>query len=1020
MRIKRYLSLFLVVLVSVFALGFANIEVKADEELILLYETGFEDLTANHAYADGVLTTNSKKWITNQVGYYKGDSNDKKVGDKSLRFRSNAETSVIASLSSDFTLTNVYQITFDYAWYSTHTEGRVYVAISKDNENWINIAEVIKPTDTLQTANIAIDYTKESIISEGIDFNTDIYIKIFVKNTSGDNKSTNIDNIKIYSKEFDTSITALVNQLFDLENQTLIPGISAEYGQDVNIPVELVSGYEFQFAVVNGVIRNDFVVGEDYTLPITEGLDVSLVYATEDTHAVLFLDSNGKLILNTWVDNGENVTAPVTTELLKPGYKLSETPWLSNEGVESLENITSSRVYRLQYELEETSKVNITVGETTTEYNFNDVVTLTATNPDFKAWVDENDNILSTSETFKFTALTNRTVNESTEVTLPTTPIITMTNDLGLREGMQTFLGQLELRDSDTLVEYGLVVTNDGFLRDEELTLDNGTKAKSNVLVPATNEFLLSIGENYLVVRAFVTVRNAEGLIETFYSNNQYDDVAIVTFDTDGGNEIDPVAIKAGTAVQKPADPERPLHEFLGWFVGETEFDFDTLINEDTIITAKWQENLPTIAEVRALDVDTATEFKGIVTGIDGNNLFVQDETAAIYLFGAKLPEGLKVGDEVRIQGTRDVYAGLQQIGSGATVTIESSGNALPTILEVTDITTLNADSQTKRITVAGLTVKSQSGNDLILTDGINDILVYASTRSAVYEHIRTAIVDQAVNIHQAFVGWFNGVQLTVLDVEDLEFVEPSDEELAQLVLDEIVAEWSNKEFNMGTSVELPLTGDFDSTAVWEFTKQGETETTSVVVDGKWIDVDVDTIYEVLVTLTLGEAELTREFNITILFVDENSQTYIPATWDWTIEESIGNSIKSNNSTTINGLLISWSWSGKYNTGMYLGYDGTKGQQIGSGKQPARGTITFEISLPENSIITGYSISASTASGGNTTLNHYGMNNKLTGNNTAYSNNEINVTSNTFTFSMTNVTSAMYLKNVTINYEYPN
>ena len=49
--------------------------------------------------------------------------------------------------------------------------------------------------------------------------------------------------------------------------------------------------------------------------------------------------------------------------------------------------------------------------------------------------------------------------------------------------------------------------------------------------------------------------------------------------------------------------------------------------------------------------------------------------------------------------------------------------------------------------------------------------LVYAASGSAVYEHIQTATVDQAVNIHQAFVGWYNGVQLTVLDVEDLEFL---------------------------------------------------------------------------------------------------------------------------------------------------------------------------------------------------------------------------------------------------------
>ena len=206
----------------------------------------------------------------------------------------------------------------------------------------------------------------------------------------------------------------------------------------------------------------------------------------------------------------------------------------------------------------------------------------------------------------------------------------------------------------------------------------------------------LSIGENYLVVRAFVTVRNAEGLIETFYSNNQYDDVAIVTFDIDGGNEIESLAVKAGTTIAKPVNPERPSHEFLGWFDGDLEFNFETIINEDITIVAKWKEVLPTIAEVRA-QTSGATEFKGIVTGIDGDNLFVQDETAAINVFRANYSEELKVGDEVRVQGSRAAFNGLQQIGSGAIVTIESSDNALPTILEVTDITTLGASSQTQK-----------------------------------------------------------------------------------------------------------------------------------------------------------------------------------------------------------------------------------------------------------------------------------------------------------------------------------
>lgn len=67
-----------------------------------------------------------------------------------------------------------------------------------------------------------------------------------------------------------------------------------------------------------------------------------------------------------------------------------------------------------------------------------------------------------------------------------------------------------------------------------------------------------------------------------------------VTFDTDGGNEIESVAVTAGRTVAKPATPTKTSEEydyvFLGWYVGDTEWDFNTPIMEEITLVAKWEQ----------------------------------------------------------------------------------------------------------------------------------------------------------------------------------------------------------------------------------------------------------------------------------------------------------------------------------------------------------------------------------------------------------------------------------------------
>ena len=73
----------------------------------------------------------------------------------------------------------------------------------------------------------------------------------------------------------------------------------------------------------------------------------------------------------------------------------------------------------------------------------------------------------------------------------------------------------------------------------------------------------------------------------------QYYPTYTVTFDTDGGNAIDAATVTEGKKVPAPT-PEKYTdefdYEFLGWYYGETAWDFDTPITGDITLVAKWKE----------------------------------------------------------------------------------------------------------------------------------------------------------------------------------------------------------------------------------------------------------------------------------------------------------------------------------------------------------------------------------------------------------------------------------------------
>ena len=89
---------------------------------------------------------------------------------------------------------------------------------------------------------------------------------------------------------------------------------------------------------------------------------------------------------------------------------------------------------------------------------------------------------------------------------------------------------------------------------------------------------------------------NGESTVESVESVESSESVSVyytVTFNTDGGSSVSPQTVLEGEKAVKPADPvksnENGEYEFLGWYVGDVEWDFNSTITENLVIVAKWK-----------------------------------------------------------------------------------------------------------------------------------------------------------------------------------------------------------------------------------------------------------------------------------------------------------------------------------------------------------------------------------------------------------------------------------------------
>jgi len=128
-----------------------------------------------------------------------------------------------------------------------------------------------------------------------------------------------------------------------------------------------------------------------------------------------------------------------------------------------------------------------------------------------------------------------------------------------------------------------------------------------------------------------------------------------VSFDSNGGSEVDSETINYNESATKPEDPTKEGYIFKGWYIDSdltTEYDFDTIVTENMILYAKWEEITYTVSfdSNGGSEVDSETvTYKGKATkpsdptkeGYTFKGWYTDSSLTTEYDFNSEVTEGM-------------------------------------------------------------------------------------------------------------------------------------------------------------------------------------------------------------------------------------------------------------------------------------------------------------------------------------------------------------------------------------------
>lgn len=323
-----------------------------------------------------------------------------------------------------------------------------------------------------------------------------------------------------------------------------------------------------------------------------------------------------------------------------------------------------------------------------------------------------------------------------------------------------------------------------------------------------------------------------------------------------------------------------------------------------------------TIADARDQSIGTDVLLKeAIVTAKIGNNVFIQDDTGALYLYlGSKANDNLVVGNKVIVSGERAVYNGLQQL-KDVVVEKVSENNTLPTAKAYTTIQAMiDANVQGQLVTlqnmlVTGVPTSVDNGGSFYVTDGVNEIQLRVDKYLDPKVPADTLVVGDVVTV-TAPLGDFNGAQLMLTAANNITKVTVNDTNRMDLAKKFLSIEDADA---IAADITLP-TEILGTTVTWT-----SSNSNIIANDGTFTIPTADTDITLTATISYtGLTSVTKDITVTALSTPIEVKT---------VAEAIA--LADNTEVRVEGLVIANSGYGYvvYGDGEYgFVYTGSTGE----------------------------------------------------------------------------------------------
>ncbi len=176
--------------------------------------------------------------------------------------------------------------------------------------------------------------------------------------------------------------------------------------------------------------------------------------------------------------------------------------------------------------------------------------------------------------------------------------------------------GEITLKAVWTLNQYTVTFDADNGTENTTATVAHGGTVAAPTEAPTKEGYTFVgwfVGENAYNFESVVT---GEFTIKAVWEINKY----TVSFDSNGGSAVEDATVEHGQAVAKPTDPTKRGYTFVGWFVGETAYNFETPVTDGFKVVAKWVEAIPDLSKLAGkwTGTENGTNYYEFVIKADG------------------------------------------------------------------------------------------------------------------------------------------------------------------------------------------------------------------------------------------------------------------------------------------------------------------------------------------------------------------------------------------------------------------